>query len=43
MLGGILLRKRLRVSRRVYPSWCESLNAQAASTQRAQASAFHEY
>lgn len=28
---------------RVYPSWCVSLNAQAAATQRAQASAFQEY
>lgn len=28
---------------RVYPSWCEGLNTQAAATQRAQASAFQEY
>ncbi|WP_374948051.1 MepB family protein [Agreia sp.] len=27
---------------RVYPSWCAHLNAQAMSTQRAQAAAFHE-
>lgn len=26
---------------RVYPSWCAGLNVQAASTQRAQAPAFH--
>lgn len=28
---------------RVYPAWCTGLNAQAAATQRAQSSAFHEY
>lgn len=28
---------------RVYPSWCAGLNAQATSTQRAQASAFQEF
>jgi len=28
---------------RVYPSWCEGLNSQAAATQRAQAPAFREY
>lgn len=28
---------------RVYPSWCEGLNAPATATQRAQASAFQEY
>lgn len=28
---------------RVYPAWCTGLNAQAAATQRAQASAFEEY
>lgn len=28
---------------RVYPSWCEGLNAQATATQRAQASAFQAY
>jgi len=28
---------------RVYPSWCEGLNAQATATQRAQGSAFEEY
>jgi len=28
---------------RLYPSWCEGLNPQAAATQRAQASAFREY
>lgn len=28
---------------RVYPSWCAGLNVQAANTQRAQASAFHEF
>lgn len=28
---------------RVYPSWCEQLNAQATATQRAQAPAFQEY
>ncbi|MCY7289045.1 MAG: MepB family protein [Cryobacterium sp.] len=28
---------------RVYPKWCTGLNAQAAATQRAQASAFQEY
>jgi hypothetical protein len=28
---------------RVYPMWCTDLNAQATSTQRAQASAFQEY
>lgn len=28
---------------RVYPSWSAGLNAQAATTQRAQASAFREY
>ncbi|NYJ20464.1 MepB family protein [Glaciibacter psychrotolerans] len=28
---------------RVYPQWCTGLNAQAAATQRAQASAFQVY
>ncbi|WP_341976481.1 MepB family protein [Microbacterium sp. LWO13-1.2] len=28
---------------RLYPSWCEGLNRQAAATQRAQAPAFQEY
>lgn len=28
---------------RVYPSWCQGLNRQAAATQRAQAPAFKEY
>lgn len=28
---------------RVYPSWCEGLNPQAAKSQRAQAPAFQEY
>lgn len=28
---------------RVYPSWCAGLNAQAATTQRAQARAFQEF
>jgi|SRR5690606_30533731 len=28
---------------RVYPGWCTGLNAQATTTQRAQASAFHEF
>lgn len=28
---------------RVYPSWCEGLNARAAATQRAQARAFLEF
>ncbi|MBY4131355.1 MepB family protein [Rhodococcus fascians] len=28
---------------RVYPSWCDNLNNQAATTQRAQASAFQLY
>ncbi|MDR2321055.1 MepB family protein [Microbacterium sp. NPDC089698] len=28
---------------RVYPSWCAGLNAQAATTQRAQAPAFQEF
>lgn len=27
---------------RLYPSWCQGLNPQAAATQRAQAPAFHE-
>lgn len=28
---------------RVYPDWCDGLNASATATQRAQASAFREY
>ena len=28
---------------RVYPSWCEALNAQATRTQKAQAAAFEEF
>lgn len=28
---------------RVYPTWCQDLNRQAAETQRAQSSAFEEY
>lgn len=41
---GITSVKRLgKRGFRVYPSWCEGLNAQAGAAQRAQGSAFQEY